>query len=159
MSKFKAGDKIQCTGCIDQIDQDGDAYVRSPGGNSKNLTVILAKELERAKLIKPALDVKKPMRNRHSGEVVRYIGPLSDGRIVVEELSGDPATPAANVLAPSELENVPEEKRKVWAKYYLVENGFMVPIPPNLYMESIHGKIIGQKVLEITEGDGMEDEG
>ena len=54
MSKFKAGDKIQCTGCIDQIDQDGDAYVRFPGGNSKNLTVILAKELERAKLIEPA---------------------------------------------------------------------------------------------------------
>ena len=52
----------------------------------------------------------------------------------------------------------PKEKRKVWAKYYLVENACMVPIPPNLYMESIHGKIIGQKILEITEGDGMEDE-
>lgn len=159
MSKFKAGDKIQCTGCIDQIDQDGDAYVRFPGGNSKNLTVILAKELERAKLIEPApeeklLDLNKPMRVRFGSEVCRYLA--------TDNLTGDVYVQFVKDgsvfhFTTMELENVPEEKRKVRGLFYLTEKS-SVPINPLFYDISVHGRILGQKVLEIAEGDGMEDE-
>ena len=72
-------------------------------------------DMQHAKLIQPAtpepqkLDVKKPIRNIHSGEYVKYIGRLSDGRIVVEEQFCE--SPQANTFWECELENIPGPKR------------------------------------------------
>ena len=72
-------------------------------------------DMQHAKLIAPAapetqkLDVTKPIRNIHSGEYVKYIGRLSDGRIVVEEQFCE--SPQANTFWECELENIPGPKR------------------------------------------------
>ena len=153
--EWKVGDRFSVEGVVTALpDSDGDYRALFDGHTGDGC--VIAAEMENAKLIGSRLDSTKPIRIRRNGEPVTYIGPLSNGQIVVEEAFN--GSPQANTLWPSELENVPEEKRKASATYYLVENSFTVPIPPRLYVEGIHGKVIGQKLLEITEGDGMEDE-
>ena len=152
--EWKVGDRFSTEGVVTALpDSDGNYLALFDGHTADGF--VIAAEMAHAKLIESTLDLNKPMRVRFGSEVCRYLA--------TDNLTGDVYVQfvkdgSVSRFTTMELENVPEEKRKVWAKYYLVENAFMVPIPPNLYMESIHGKIIGQKILEITEGDGMEDE-
>ena len=152
--EWKVGDRFSTEGVVTALpDSDGD-YRALFDGHTRDGRVIAA-EMENAKLIGSRLDSTKPIRIRRNGEPVTYIGPLSNGQIVVEEaFNGSPQT---NIFWPSELENVPEEKQRVSALYYMVERNNCIPISPGLYLKEVHGKIIGAKCLEITEGEGMEE--
>ena len=112
--EWKVGDRFSVEGVITAApDCDGDYQAIFDGHTTGGC--VLAAEMQHAKLIAPAapetqkLDVTKPIRNIHSGEYVKYIGRLSDGRIVVEEQFCE--SPQANTFWECELENIPGPKR------------------------------------------------
>ena len=113
-------------------------------------------QMDHAKLIAPApeekaLDVTKPMRFRGGITEHRYVGRLSNGEIVVEQLV------AGRYLATAhhgiELENIPEPKIKGRRRAILSGDGGIY------WGDSWRSnlQIKGYAWVEITEGDGMEE--
>lgn len=100
------------------------------------------------------LDTSKPIRNRRSLLKVKYVGTLTDGRIVVErDLDGKIQ---CDIFPESELENIPEPKIKGRREALLGPDGELYWVsswPGNHPLE-----ILGRVWVEITEGDGMEAE-
>ncbi len=126
MQEFKVGDRVLLEGVITTIPPSGGYFVTF-GGSTKDIFVTREK-MNNATLIEPELkdipqrqvmelDLNKPMRFKNSENSVRYIGELSNGRIVVEPVSR-PGVYAD--FYKDELENIPEPK-KITAVLYLHE--------------------------------------
>ena len=114
-------------------------------------------DMQHAKLIAPAapetqkLDVTKPIRNIHSGEYVKYIGRLSDGRIVVEEQFCE--SPQANTFWECELENIPGPKRTYEQIVELVpfSDGLRIVSPGNPLS---YVNVASRAKVSYTDGEG-----
>lgn len=142
-----------------------DDYVIAEIGDAEN--ILSAEEMALAKLIQPAateppkLDVTKRMRNKHDGEEVLYIGKLSNGMIVAEEMVD--GNPVASSFEESELENIPEPKRTTTQIVELVN----FTSGPQIVMKSagpFYVNVASHAKISYTDGEGwsieeMEGEG
>ncbi len=128
MQEFKVGDRVLLEGVITTIPPSGGYFVTF-GGSTKDIFVTREK-MNNATLIEPELkdipqrqvmelDLNKPMRFKNSENSVRYIGELSNGRIVVEPVSR-PGVYAD--FYKDELENIPEPKKITEQTVYLYED-------------------------------------
>jgi hypothetical protein len=137
---------------------------QSPGGAERAFP---PSDMRYAKLIQPAateppkLDVTKRMRNKHDGEEVLYIGKLSNGMIVAEEMVD--GNPVASSFEESELENIPEPKRTTTQIVELVN----FTSGPQIVMKSagpFYVNVASHAKISYTDGEGwsieeMEGEG
>ena len=156
--EWKAGDKIQLVGTI-RCYRLGNSHVevQMEGDSGSVYNSITKDAISHATLIESVvpepqkLDTSKPMRNRHTGECVLFIGRLSDGRIVAEEVFN--GSPQANTFWDSELKNIPEPKIMGRREAVLLSNGDTVWATPSDFWHRY--QVIGRTWVEITEGDGM----
>ena len=154
--EWKIGDRFSVEGVItEDADSDGDYQAIFDGHTTDGC--VIAAEMAHAKLIKPAapepqkLDVTKPIRVIGETESVVVIGPDQGGWVV--------STPGYAYgyrhFFAAELENIPEPKIKGRREAFLSPDGELYWVsswPGNHPMQKL-----GRKMVEITEGDGMEE--
>ena len=154
--EWKVGDRFSTEGVVTALpDSDGEYRALFDGHTADGF--VIAAEMACAKLIHPAapetqkLDVTKPIRNIHSGEYVKYIGRLSDGRIVVEEQFCE--SPQANTFWECELENIPWPKRTYEQIVELVpfSDGPRIVSPGNPLS---YVNVASRAKISYTEGEG-----
>ena len=114
-------------------------------------------DMQYAKLIKPAapepqkLDTSKPMRLLGSDEAsFTFLQRATNGMLIIKWDSG-----SLDVLAENEVENIPAPKIKGRREVVLLRNGVLAWDDPHGYSP---GQVVGRAWVEITEGDGMEEQ-
>ena len=150
--EWKVGYRFTLEYLITKVVED---YVIAEIGDAEN--ILSAEEMALAKLIQPAateppkLDVTKRMRNKHDGEEVLYIGKLSNGMIVAEEMVD--GNPVASSFEESELENIPGPKRTYEQIVELVpfSDGPRIVSPGNPLS---YVNVASRAKISYTEGEG-----
>ena len=166
--EWKIGDRFTLEFEVVAVDQDDMHRPLKATIFGKNSPCWWEQEvIKYAKLIQPAateppkLDVTKRMRNKHDGEEVLYIGKLSNGMIVAEEMVD--GNPVASSFEESELENIPEPKRTTTQIVELVN----FTSGPQIVMKSagpFYVNVASHAKISYTDGEGwsieeMEGEG
>ena len=134
-----------------------DDYVIAEIGDAEN--ILSAEEMALAKLIQPAatelpkLDVTKPMRLLGSDEAsFTFLQRATNGMLIIKWDSG-----SLDVIDESEVENIPEPKIKGGRLAVLAEDGSVYwgdNSPDSIYRLCRDLRVVGRKLVEITEGEG-----
>lgn len=134
-------------GCTNGIDHSPECYAEHAAA------IAGGKFVQREPKAPPPLDTSKPMQIKRTGEEVRYIGRMSDGRIV-GEYSFNGALKILDYYE-SELENIPTQKRTKSREALMVSVSGGEPYLTWDNCVPFGGKIIARGTITLAEGDGM----
>jgi hypothetical protein len=134
----------------------------SPECNAEHAAAIAGGKFVKQEAKAPSiLDTSKPMRIVPSGVDARYIGTMSNGRIVCEFRSD--AFVFCSDFRERELENIPTPKRTDSMKLIALHSTWAgAPKPVGVYYDNDvpqSSEVLGRAVVTYTEGEGWSVEG